>query len=130
MKNTPHRLDPSILREYDIRGTIGNTLKEADCYAVGRAFGTMLRRKGSKTVVVGFDGRESSPSFSNEVIRGLNDCGLDIENIGIGPTPMVYFAMKSRGIDAAVCVTGSHSPVSYNGIKMALKTAPFYGESI
>lgn len=130
MKTTPHTFDPSILREYDIRGTVGNTLREADCYNVGRAFGTMLRRKGAKTVVVGFDGRESSPSFSNEVIRGLNECDLDVENIGVGPTPMVYFAMKSRGTDAAVVVTGSHSPVNYNGIKMALKSGPFYGESI
>src|SRR4051812_5002598 len=130
MTNIPHTFDPSILREYDIRGTVGETLKEADCYNVGRAFGTVLRRKGFKTVAVGFDGRQSSPVFSNEVIRGLNDCGLDVENIGVGPTPMVYFAMKSRGIDAAVGVTGSHSPINYKGIKMALKSGPFYGKDI
>ncbi len=125
-----HRLDPGILREYDIRGTVGNTLKETDCYFVGRAFGTFVRRQGGRTVAVGFDGRESSPIFSNAVIRGLNDCGLDVENVGIGPTPMVYFAMKSRGLDAAVVITGSHSPVAYNGIKMALKAGPFYGQAI
>jgi phosphomannomutase len=128
--NAAHRFDPGILREYDIRGLIGDTLKEADCYFVGRAFGTVLRRLGAKTVGVGFDGRKSSPVFSNEVIRGLNECGLDIENFGIGPTPMVYFGMKSRGLDAAVAVTGSHSPVAYNGIKMALKGSPFYGAAI
>ncbi len=130
MTNTPHTFDASILREYDIRGTIGETLKEIDCINVGRAFGTVLKRKGFKTVVVGYDGRQSSSTFANEVIRGLNACGLDVENIGLGPTPMVYFAMKSRGLDAAVAVTGSHSPVNYNGIKMALKTGPFYGEAI
>ncbi len=130
MTNTPRTFDASILREYDIRGTIGETLKEIDCYNVGRAFGTVLKRKGFKTVVVGYDGRQSSPSFAGEVIRGLNACGLDVENIGLGPTPMVYFAMKSRGIDAAVAVTGSHSPDNYNGIKMALKTGPFYGAAI
>ncbi|MDE2337256.1 MAG: phosphomannomutase/phosphoglucomutase, partial [Alphaproteobacteria bacterium] len=75
-------------------------------------------------------GRQSSPVFASEVIRGLNACGLNVENIGLGPTPMVYFAMKSRGIDAAVAVTGSHSPVNYNGIKMALKTGPFFGAAI
>jgi phosphomannomutase len=128
--NKTHFFDPGILREYDIRGTVGGTLKAADCYFVGRAFGTMLRRSGARTVAVGFDGRESSPVFCSEVIRGLNDCGLDVENVGIGPTPMVYFAMKSRGLDAAVIVTGSHSPLSYNGIKMALKAGPFYGEAI
>ena len=125
MTNKPHTFDPSILREYDIRGTVGETLKEADCYNVGRAFGTFLKRKGAKTVAVGFDGRASSVSFSNEAIRGLNECGLDVENVGVGPTPMVYFAMKSRGLDAAVVITGSHSPVNYNGIKMALKESSF-----
>ncbi|MDP2206444.1 MAG: phosphomannomutase/phosphoglucomutase, partial [Alphaproteobacteria bacterium] len=63
-------------------------------------------------------------------MRGLTDCGLDVENIGLGPTPMVYFAMKTRGMDAAVMVTGSHSPLSYNGIKMAYSTGPFYGAMV
>ena len=125
-----HNFDPGILREYDIRGIVGSTLKEADCYFTGRAFGTELRRLGAKTVAVGFDGRKSSPAFCNEVIRGLNMCGLNVENVGLGPTPMVYFAMKSRGLDAAVVVTGSHGPVSSNGIKMALKSGPFYSQAI
>lgn len=127
---TAHRFDPGILREYDIRGLVGNTLKEEDCYFIGRAFGTALRRLGGSTVVVGFDGRASSVAFSNAVIRGLNDCGVNVENIGLGPSPMVYFAMKSRGLDASVVVTGSHSPSAYNGIKMALQARPFYGEDI
>ncbi len=125
-----HTFDKSILREYDIRGTVGNTLKETDCYFVGRAFGTLVKRRGGKKVVVGFDGRKSSPAFSDNVIRGLNDCGLDVENIGLGPTPMVYYAMKSRGLDAAVMVTGSHSPITYNGIKMAYQDGPFYGDMV
>ncbi len=125
-----HRFDPEILREYDIRGTIGDTLKKTDCYFIGRSFGTALRRRGGKTAVIGFDGRESSPAFCIEVMRGLNDCGIDVENIGLGPSPMVYFAMKSRGLDAAVVVTGSHSPAAYNGVKMALQTAPFYGKDV
>ncbi|MCK5555407.1 MAG: phosphomannomutase/phosphoglucomutase [Alphaproteobacteria bacterium] len=130
MKTETHCFDPSILREYDIRGVVGSTLKEADCYFAGRAFGTVLRRRGAKTVAIGFDGRKSSPSFCNEVIRGLNMCGLDVENVGLGPTPMVYFAMKSRGLDAAIVVTGSHGPVSSNGIKMTLKSGPFYSQAI
>ena len=129
--NPTHTIHPSILREYDIRGTVGNTLKEEDCYFVGRAFGTMVKRlQKGKTVSVGFDGRESSPSFAKNIIQGLNDCGLDVENIGLGPTPMAYFAMKSRGLDAAVMITGSHSPLSYNGIKMAYKSGPFYGKMV
>lgn len=128
--NVTHSFDPGILREYDIRGLVGATLKEDDCYFVGRAFGTMLRRAGGKTAAIGFDGRQSSVAFCNAVTRGLNDCGIDVENIGISPTPMVYFAMKSRGLDAAVVITGSHSPLAYNGIKMALKAGPFYGQDI
>lgn len=128
--NMTHTFDQSILREYDIRGTVGKTLRQEDCYFVGRAFGTVLRRKGSKTAAVGFDGRESSVPFSREIVRGLNDSGIDVENVGLGPTPMVYFAMKSRGLDAAVVITGSHSPLAYNGIKMALKSGPFYAQDI
>jgi len=126
-----HKFHPSILREYDIRGTIGDTLKDLDCYFIGRAFGTLLRRtQNGKTVAVGYDGRQSSPSFAANVIRGLEDCGLTVENVGLGPTPMVYFAMKSRGLDAAVVVTGSHSPLNYNGVKMAYKNGPFYGAMV
>lgn len=128
--NSAHTFDKSILREYDIRGTVGQTLKETDCYFVGRAFGTMLKRRGGKTVAVGFDGRESSPAFSDNVMKGLSDCGLDVESVGLGPTPMVYFAMKSRKKDAAVVITGSHSPLAYNGIKMAYYDGPFYGAMV
>lgn len=130
MTKATYKFDPSILREYDIRGTVGETLKEADCYYVGRAFGTIVKRAGGKTIALAYDGRKSSPSFSSEVIRGLNDSGINVENIGLGPTPMGYFAMKSRNLDGAVVVTGSHSPLNYNGIKMALKTGPFYGDAV
>ena len=129
-KKQNHTIHPSILREYDIRGTVGDTLTEEDCYFVGRAFGTLVKRRGGKTVAVGFDGRESSPVFSANVMRGLTDCGLDVVNIGLGPTPMVYFTMKSQKLDAAVMITGSHSPLSYNGIKMAYLDGPFYGDMV
>ena len=125
-----HTIHPGILREYDIRGTVGDTLTEVDCYFVGRAFGTLVKRRGGKTVAVGFDGRESSPAFSKNVMKGLTDCGLDVTNIGLGPTPMVYYTMKSQKLDAAVMVTGSHSPLSYNGIKMAYLSGPFYGDMV
>lgn len=125
-----HTIHPGILREYDIRGTVGDTLREEDCYFIGRAFGTLVKRRGGQKVVVGYDGRESSVAFSANVMRGLTDCGLDVENIGLGPTPMTYYAMKTRGMDAAVMVTGSHSPLSYNGIKMAYSSGPFYGAMV
>jgi phosphomannomutase len=130
MKTKTHTFDPSILRAYDIRGTVGKTLTEEVCYFTGRAFGTILRRRGWKTAVVGYDGRDSSPAFADNVIQGLTDCGMDVENLGLGPTPMIYFGMKALARDAAVAITGSHSPLEYNGIKMACKTGPFYGEMV
>ena len=128
----PSRYDinAGILREYDIRGLVGKTLGDIDAYFIGRAFGTMVKRRGGKSAVVGFDGRESSPGFAANVMRGLTECGLDVDSIGLGPTPMTYFAMKSRKLDAAVMVTGSHSPLSYNGIKMAYYDGPFYGAMV
>ncbi len=130
MTQQSHVFDASILREYDIRGKVGISLSEIDCYYVGRAFGTLLARRGGKTAAVGYDGRETSPVFTAAVIRGLNDCGISVQNVGLGPTPMVYFAMVHLGTDAALVVTGSHSPLSDNGIKMAYHDSPFYGEAV
>lgn len=129
-RSPTHVIHPSILREYDIRGVVGDTLSAVDCYYVGRAFGTIVKRRGGKTVSIAFDGRASSVTFADQIVQGLLDCGLDVENIGLGPTPMVYFAMKTRGTDAAMMVTGSHSPLSYNGIKMAFQDGPFYGDMV
>ena len=125
------QLNPGILRAYDIRGVIGDGMDEDVYYAVGRAFGTKIIRmiKGS-SVVVGYDGRETSPIFAAAIRAGLKDCGLNIFDIGMGPTPMTYYGLKELGADAAVMVTGSHSPIEHNGIKMALRTGPFYGEEV
>lgn len=122
--------DPSILRAYDVRGEIGTTLKEEDCYAIGRAFGSIVARRGGKTVCIGFDGRETSPKFAEMVIDGLVTSGLDVTVVGLGPSPMVYFGMHHFGSDASVVVTGSHSPITHNGIKMSLIDRPFYGDDI
>ncbi|MDD9901831.1 MAG: phosphomannomutase/phosphoglucomutase [Alphaproteobacteria bacterium] len=127
---SPHVFDSSILRQYDIRGLIGKTLTETDCYYVGRAFGTVLKRAGGKTAVVGFDGRETSPVFAQNVRQGLADCGIDVTDIGLAPTPMVYFAMKSVPYDAGLVITGSHTPKEYNGIKIARYTGPVYGDMV
>lgn len=124
-------LDPGILRAYDIRGIIGEGITEEACYAVGRAFGTVVKRRISgSSVVVGYDGRETSPMFAAAVRQGLSDCGINVYDIGMGPTPMTYFGLKDMGADAAIMVTGSHSPVEHNGIKMALRTGPFYGDDV
>ncbi|TVQ84689.1 MAG: phosphomannomutase/phosphoglucomutase [Micavibrio sp.] len=125
-----HRFDPGILRAYDIRGEIGTTLREEDCYAVGRAFGTVVARGGGRSVALGFDGRETSPAFADAVIDGLLKTGLDVHCVGLGPSPMVYFGLHHLKADASVVVTGSHSPVTHNGIKMALAGRPFYGADV
>ena len=125
-----HRIDPGILRAYDIRGIVGETLTEADAHAVGRAFGTQIRRAGGSTACVGYDGRLSSPGLAAAVVDGLVACGLAVERIGLGPTPMLYFAVKDRQADGGVMVTGSHNPPEYNGIKMVTAGGAVYGEQV
>lgn len=125
-----YEFDPIILREYDIRGQVGKNLSTQDAYMLGRAFGTLIVRDGGKTVAVGYDGRETSPEMSEALIKGLSECGIDVTAIGLGPTPMLYFAVKHLKTDAGIMVTGSHNPSDYNGFKMTLQTKPVYGELI
>jgi phosphomannomutase len=125
-----HRFDPTTLREYDIRGTVGRTLSEADAFAIGRCFGSLVARAGGRTVAVGYDGRLSSPSLERALAKGLSASGIEAVRIGRGPTPMLYYANAKRATDGAVMVTGSHNPPDYNGFKMVLGGKPFYGEQI
>jgi phosphomannomutase len=127
---TAHRFDPTILREYDIRGTIGKTLHAADAYAIGRAFATVVARRGGSHVHVGRDGRASSPDMEKAVCDGLAAGGMRVSRIGLGPTPMLYYATFSRGSDAGLMVTGSHNPPEYNGFKMVVGKKAFYGDDI
>jgi phosphomannomutase len=125
-----HRFDPTILREYDIRGVVGRTLDAADAEAIGRAFGTMLAEKGGKTVSIGYDGRLSSPELEAATVKGLIACGLDVIRIGLGPTPMMYFAVNTLPADGGIMISGSHNPPEYNGFKMMMGKGPFYGRDI
>ena len=84
-----HRFDPTSLREYDIRGVIGRTLSEKDALALGRTFGTLVRRQGGRSVAVGRDGRESSPRLESALAEGLTSSGVDVVRVGVGPTPML-----------------------------------------
>ncbi|QDH12949.1 phosphomannomutase/phosphoglucomutase [Formicincola oecophyllae] len=133
--NTPtsrftHQFNPTILREYDMRGIVGETLFPADAYALGRVFGTKVRQGGGRCVAVGRDGRLSSKELENELVRGLRDSGIHVRRIGMGPTPMLYFANAATGTDGAIMVTGSHNPASHNGFKMVLGGKPFFGAMI
>ncbi len=125
-----HRFDPSILREYDIRGIVGKTLTEADAYAIGRVFGGIVARAGGTRVAVGYDGRLSSPALEAALVKGLMASGMAVLRIGLGPTPMLYFAATTLATDGAVMVTGSHNPPDYNGFKMMLGKKPFFGRAI
>ena len=125
-----HQFHPSSLREYDIRGIIGETLGEADAYAIGRGFATRIRRAGGLRIAVGYDGRHSSPALAAALVRGINDSGCDAVEIGLGPTPMLYFAVHHLNADGGIMITGSHNPPNYNGFKMMIGHAPFYGADI
>ena len=127
----PHVFNPTILREYDIRGIIDETLSDADAYAIGRSFGTCLIRAGGKTAAVGYDGRVSSPILEEALVRGLTECGVNVVRIGMGPTPMLYYAEAALDtIDGGIEITGSHNPANYNGFKMVLQGRPFFGADI
>lgn len=125
-----HVLSPAILREYDIRGTVGRNLGEADAYAVGRSFATRVRDAGGTRVAVGRDGRLSSPALEAALVAGLAAGGVDVVRIGIGPTPMLYYAEATLEVDAGIHVTGSHNPRDDNGFKMVLGHRSFYGADV
>ncbi len=125
-----HEFHPSVLREYDVRGVVGDTLSTADAYAVGRSFGSIVAGGGGARVAVGYDGRLSSVEMAENVARGLNDAGIEALRIGRGPTPMLYFSVYHLKADAGVMITGSHNPPDYNGFKMILGSKPFFGDQI
>ena len=128
--SAPHSFNPTILREYDIRGIVDDTLTADDAYAVGRAFGTCVVESGGDQVALGFDGRLTSPRLAEAVAEGLMACGLHVKRINMGPTPMLSFAIRHLDTGSGIMVTGSHNPADYNGFKMTLAGKPFFGEAI
>lgn len=125
-----HDFHPSILREYDIRGTVGETLGEADARALGRAYATMLRRNGGSRVSVAYDGRLTSPRLEAALVEGLTSAGIDVLRCGLGPTPMLYYSVFELETDGGIMVTGSHNPPDHNGFKMMLGQDALYGSQI
>jgi phosphomannomutase len=126
-----HNFHPTCLREYDIRGIVGETLSAADAHAIGRSFGTIVKRAGGATVAVGYDGRHSSPMLEAALVEGLTACGINVVRVGLGPTPMLYYAEAVLdGVDGGIQITGSHNPANYNGFKMVLHHGPFFGADI
>ncbi|MDH5489082.1 MAG: phosphomannomutase/phosphoglucomutase [Rhodospirillaceae bacterium] len=125
-----HVLDPTILREYDIRGVVDEDFSAIDVAAIGWAFATIVKEGGGSRVAVGYDGRLSSPGLEQSMVAGLSLAGVDVLRVGLGPSPMLYYAGATEEVDAAVMITGSHNPPEYNGIKMSIGGNSFYGDDI
>ena len=125
-----HAFNPTILREYDIRGIVGDTLTEADAYGLGRTYAAIAREEGAMRIAVGRDGRTHSGMLEAALVRGLTDGGIDVVMVGMGPSPMLYFATHFLEVDGGIQVTGSHNPKNWNGFKMVLAGRAIYGEDI
>ncbi|MDX1400773.1 MAG: phosphomannomutase/phosphoglucomutase [Kiloniellales bacterium] len=125
-----HVFHPTVLREYDLRGIVGETLSDGDALALGRAFGSVARKCGHEAIAVGWDGRHSSPDLAAALSEGLTAVGVDAVQVGLGPSPMLYFATHHLAVGGGVMVTGSHNPPDYNGFKLTLGGDAFYGADI
>lgn len=125
-----HNFHPSILRAYDMRGIYGKTLFKEDAFFVGKSFASFLVKHGHKKIAIACDARTSSPELFKELTAGLIASGMEIFDVGVGPTPMLYFAVYHLNVDAGIMVTGSHNPKEHNGFKFMLKDRPFYGDDI
>jgi phosphomannomutase len=128
-RNINMQLSASIFKAYDIRGIVPATINEAVAEALGRAFGSMARREGEKSVAVGRDGRLSGALLSAALVRGLVAAGIEVIDIGMVTTPMLYFAASTL-CSSGIQVTGSHNPKDYNGFKMVLAGRAIYGDEI
>ena len=125
-----HQFNPTILREYDVRGIVGKTLTKEDAWALGRSFGSLAADEGVLRIAVGRDGRLHSPELEGALVDGLLEGGLDVVRIGVGPSPMLYYATEVLDVQGGIQVTGSHNPPDYNGFKMLLNGRSVFGEEI
>lgn len=123
-------MNEHIFREYDIRGVVGKDLTDETVYDVARAIGTFYRSRGVRRASIGRDARESSPRFRDILVRGLTETGCDVLDVGMVPTPVLYFTLFTEVVDAGVMITGSHNPSDYNGLKICLGKSTIFGEQI
>ncbi len=123
-------MNTHIFREYDVRGLVDIDLTDAVVEDLGKGLATMVKRAHGSTVVVGRDARESGPRFQAAFIKGVLSTGLNVIEVGVVPTPVVYFAANTLPVDGLAVITGSHNPPEYNGFKMGVGKTTFYGETI
>ncbi len=123
-------MNTHIFREYDIRGVVDRDLTEETVLDLARAFGTYFRRHGARRISLGRDARESSFLFRDLMVRGLTETGCDVLDIGLVPTPVLYFTLFTQDVDGGVMITGSHNPSDNNGFKVCLDKSTIYGQQI
>ena len=123
-------MNPSIFREYDIRGLAEQDFDREFALLLGKVHGTMISQKGGKRVTVGRDCRATSDAYAAAVIAGLASTGLQVYDIGICPTPLLYFSLFHLDVDGGIQVTASHNPSAYNGFKLCMGKDTLYGEQI
>ena len=123
-------INPQIFREYDIRGIVGTDLTPASVTSIGKAIGTYIRRGNGKNMILGRDVRSSSVEFCNILSKALNSTGCNVIDIGMVPTPVLYFALHHFNADGGVMITGSHTPPEFNGFKISQGFHSLYGEKV
>ncbi len=123
-------MNPSIFREYDIRGRYPDDLNRETAYELGKAFGTYYKKNGAEKISTGHDCRLSFAVLKESLIRGLRESGITVVDIGMVPTPLLYFSIVELNLDGGIQITGSHNPPEYNGFKICLGKSTIHGEEI
>ncbi|HXI92454.1 MAG TPA: phosphomannomutase/phosphoglucomutase, partial [Blastocatellia bacterium] len=123
-------MNEHIFREYDIRGVVDKDLTDETVYDLARAIGTFFRANGATNASLGRDARESSPRFRDIMTRGLTETGCDVLDVGMVPTPVLYYTLFTQPVDSGVMITGSHNPADNNGFKVCLGKSTIFGEHI
>jgi len=123
-------VNPNIFREYDIRGRVPEELNRETAYRLGQCFGAYYQSFGAKRISLGRDCRLSSPELRQGVMEGMMDAGIHVIDVGMVPTPLLYFSLHHSDVDGGIQITGSHNPPEYNGFKVCLGKTTIYGEEI
>jgi phosphomannomutase/phosphoglucomutase len=124
-------ISQTIFRQYDVRGIVGDDLTEDVAYGIGRGYAAMLAARGIRgAVAVGRDNRPSGTALRDALVRGFTECGVDVVDVGVVPTPLLYWALHHEAVVGGIQITGSHNPPEYNGFKMCLGTASLHGADI
>ena len=124
------KVNPSIFRQYDVRGIVGRDLTPEVAELLGKGYGTYVARKGARRVSLGYDARTSSPGFCEALTRGILSTGVDVVQIGMVATPTLYYSTFHLDVDAGTMITGSHNPPEFNGFKLGLGRTTIFGDEI